>query len=102
MNSTEPANISPEMIGASHQGRPWLVTSTPKPMPRANSPQPDHPRVAGRVGEVAAPNRGILGGGHEATVRKSLRNVLADPCRSEPVSAIVGGWMILIAQSSTC
>ncbi|SKW69784.1 Uncharacterised protein [Mycobacteroides abscessus subsp. abscessus] len=38
MNSTEPANSTPEMSGASHQGRPWAVTTTPNPIPRANSP----------------------------------------------------------------
>jgi hypothetical protein len=33
MNSTDPAKMDAETTGASHHGKPWLVTSTPKPMP---------------------------------------------------------------------
>jgi hypothetical protein len=35
---TDPANITAEIIGASHRGKPRLVTSTPKPIARANRP----------------------------------------------------------------
>ena len=37
-NSTEPANTTVEITGASHQGNPWLVTTMPKPMPIAKRP----------------------------------------------------------------
>ena len=37
-NSTDPAYTAPERIGASHHGKPLLVTSTPRPSPSANMP----------------------------------------------------------------